>query len=176
MEHLLLPEEIIPSDAACEATTEAPRTARRQRGFTLLEMVAVVAIIGLLMTLVGTQIIGQIDSTNVKLSKAKITQVGQALEMYRLDNGRYPTTEQGLDALINKPTSNPEPRRYMRGGYLKGRENISDAWGIQFQYASPGTHNTRDFDLWSLGADANPGGEETDADFGNWDEDSVSGG
>lgn len=150
--------------------------ARRQDGFTLLEMVAVVAIIGLLMTLVGTQIAEQLDRTRVQTSKAKITQVGQALEMYRLDNGRYPTTEQGLHALLSKPTTNPEPRRYLPGGYLRSRDNIADSWGNVLQYVTPGAHNTRGFDVWSLGGDGVAGGEESRADFGNWDEDVVTGG
>jgi general secretion pathway protein G len=148
---------------------------RRVRGFTLLEMVAVVAIIGLLMTLVGTQIAEQLDRTRVQTSKAKISQVGQALEMYRLDSGRYPTTEQGLQALLTKPTTNPEPRRYLPGGYLKSRNNIEDSWGNRLQYASPGTQNTRSFDIWSLGGDGIPGGEESRGDFGNWDEAEVTG-
>jgi general secretion pathway protein G len=148
---------------------------RRKRGFTLLEMVAVVAIIGILMTLVGTQIAAQLDRTYVQASKAKISQVSQALEMYRLDNGRYPTTEQGLQALVSKPTTNPEPRRYLPGGYVKGRQFLMDAWGLDFHYASPGTHNTRGFDVWSLGSDGNAGGADSSSDFGNWDDQQVAG-
>jgi len=155
-----------------ELVTQATR---RKRGFTLLEMVAVVAIIGILMTLVGTQIAAQMDRTYVQASKAKISQVSQALEMYRLDNGRYPTTEQGLDALVTKPTANPEPRRYLPGGYVKGRDYLMDAWGTAFQYTSPGTHNTRGFDVWSLGADGVAGGTDSDSDFGNWDSQQVAG-
>ena len=142
----------------------------RKKGFTLLEMVAVVAIIGVLMTLVGTQIAAQLDKANVQATKAKISSVSQALELYRIDNGRYPTTEQGLQALITKPTTNPEPKRYMAGGYIKSRANLMDAWDNDLQYASPGQHNPRGFDLWSLGSDQEPGGAESGADFGNWDE------
>lgn len=148
--------------------TPATRPRRTTRGFTLLEMMAVVMIIGLLMTLIGTQVAERIDGARVTTTQAKIKQLEQALEMYKLDNARYPTTEQGLAALVEKPTSGPEPRRWQPGGYVK-RDMLLDSWQQEFEYASPGTNNTRSFDLWSLGADATPGGEENDRDLGNWD-------
>jgi general secretion pathway protein G len=87
-----------------------------------------------------------------------------------MDNGRFPTTEQGLRALIEPPTIGPEPRNYRPGGYLQGGELPRDAWGNDFHYEFPGTNNTEGFDIWSLGADGQPGGTETDADIGNWTE------
>ena len=138
-----------------------------QRGFTLLEMMAVVLIIGLLMTLVGTQVAQRIDGARVTTTQAKLKQLEQALEMYRLDNTRYPSTEQGLVALVEKPSGDPEPKRWQPGGYAR-RDMLMDAWDEEFQYASPGTNNTRSFDLWSFGADATPGGEGNDSDIANW--------
>jgi len=131
-------------------------------------MMAVVMIIGLLMGLIGTQVAAQIDKARVQTTKAKIVQLSQSIEMYKLDNGRYPSTDQGLRALIEKPTGDPEPKRWQPGGYVK-REMLLDSWDEQFQYTSPGNNNTRGFDLWSLGSDGQPGGEETDSDLGNWD-------
>jgi general secretion pathway protein G len=139
----------------------------RRRGFTLLEMMAVVLIIGLLMTLVGTQVAQRIDSARVTTTAAKLKQLEQALEMYRLDNTRYPSTEQGLFALVEKPSGDPEPKRWSPGGYAR-RDMLLDAWQEEFQYASPGSNNTRSFDLWSFGADANAGGEGNDSDIANW--------
>ena len=143
------------------------RTHRTQRGFTLLEMMAVVLIIGLLMTLVGTQVAQRIDSARVTTTAAKLKQLEQALEMYRLDNIRYPSTEQGLQALIEKPNGDPEPKRWQAGGYAR-RDMLLDSWQEEFQYASPGTNNARSFDLWSFGADATAGGEGNDSDIANW--------
>jgi general secretion pathway protein G len=144
-----------------------PERRRRRSGFTLLEMMAVVMIIGLLMTLIGTQVAERIDVARVTTTHAKIRQLEAALEMYRMDNVRYPSTEQGLMALVEKPSGTPEPKRWQAGGYVR-RDMIQDSWQEDLQYARPGTNNARSFDLWSLGADAVPGGEGTDADIGNW--------
>lgn len=143
------------------------RTHRTQRGFTLLEMMAVVLIIGLLMTLVGTQVAQRIDSARVTTTAAKLRQLEQALEMYRLDNIRYPSTEQGLHALVEKPSGDPAPKRWQPGGYVR-RDMLVDAWQEEFQYTSPGANNARSFDLWSFGADATAGGDNNDADISNW--------
>ena len=143
------------------------RTHRTQRGFTLLEMMAVVLIIGLLMTLVGTQVAQRIDSARVTTTAAKLKQLEQALEMYRLDNIRYPSTEQGLHALVEKPSGDPAPKRWQPGGYAR-RDMLVDSWQEAFQYTSPGTNNARSFDLWSFGADATAGGDNNDADISNW--------
>jgi len=146
----------------------------RRGGFTLLEMMAVVMIIGLLMTLIGTQVAERINLARVTVTQAKIKQLEAALEMYRMDNARYPSTEQGLMALVEKPSGTPEPKRWQVGGYVKP-DMIRDSWQEELQYAQPGTNNPTSFDLWSLGADSAPGGEGSDADVGNWAEE-VAGG
>ena len=145
------------------------RTTRRSAGFSLLEIMAVVVIMGLLMSIIGVSISGQIDKARLATAKAQIAQLESALELYRMDNGRYPTTVQGLQALISKPGDAPEPRNYPRGGYLTKKDALLDPWSEPFQYASPGTHNSYGFDLWTLGADQAAGGEEGDSDIGNWD-------
>ena len=155
-----------------ETSHQAPSAARRRRGFTLIEIMAVVLIIGLLTTIVGAVVFSQVDSARVTTASTQIKQIEAALDFYRLDNGRYPTTDQGLQALVERPTIAPEPRNYRTDGYLSGGNVPFDPWGIDYQYESPGTHNTRGFDLWSLGGDSAPGGEDTDADIGNWSESS----
>lgn len=140
----------------------------RDGGFTLIEIMAVVLIIGLLGGIVGVVIFGQVDQARVTTASTQIKQVESALEFYRLDNGRYPTTEQGLRALVEKPTSAPEPRNWRPEGYLQGGQVPVDPWGTQYQYQQPGVQNPLAFDLWSLGADGTPGGEGVDADVGNW--------
>lgn len=140
-----------------------------EAGFTLIEIMAVVLIMGMLMTLVGLAVFQQVDKARATTARAKIAQLESALEFYRMDNSHYPTTEQGLVALIVKPESQPAPRNYPAGGYLKRRDALDDPWGAPYQYQSPGQHNAHSFDLWSLGADQSEGGEEVDADVGNWD-------
>ena len=138
-------------------------------GFTLIEIMAVVLIMGMLMTLVGVAVFQQVDKARITTARAKIAQLESALEFYRMDNARYPTTDQGLQSLIRKPESQPSPRNYPPGGYLKRRDALEDPWGQGFRYESPGQHNPHSFDLWSLGADGAEGGEAGDADVGNWD-------
>lgn len=129
---------------------------------------AVVIIIGLLGGIVGVVVVGQLDKARVTTARTQIKQLESALEFYRIDNGRYPTSEQGLQALVEKPTSAPEPRHWRREGYLKGGAVPLDPWGEAYQYTEPGSHNPYSFDLWSLGADSAPGGSDTSADIGNW--------
>jgi general secretion pathway protein G len=109
------------------------------------------------------------DSARIKTTEAQIDQLEGALEFYRMDNANYPTTEQGLEALVREPTSPPEPRRYQEGGYLQRSALPLDPWGEPYQYRAPGEHNPRGFDLWSYGSDRAPGGEGDAADLGNWD-------
>jgi len=142
----------------------------RLEGFTLIEIMAVVLIIGLLSTIVGAAIFRQIDRAKVTAAKAQLTSLEGVLELYRMDNGRFPTTEQGLSALVQVPTSEPVPRNYPQGGYLKDRRLPSDPWDEPYHYEMPGTNNPHAFDLWSFGADNAPGGEGVDADIGNWAE------
>jgi general secretion pathway protein G len=145
---------------------QTPR--RRRAGFTLIEIMAVVLIIGLLSTIVGVAIFGQVDRARVTTTRTQIKQIESALEFYRLDNGRYPTTDQGLQALVERPTSAPEPRRWRPEGYLQGGVVPLDPWGEPYQYLQPGQNNPYTFDIWSLGADSALGGEGVDAEIGNW--------
>jgi len=144
---------------------------KRTTGFTLIEIMAVVIIIGLLTTIVGAAIFSQVDKGRMTTAKAQINSLEGVLELYRMDNGRFPTTEQGLEALVIAPSGEPAPRSYPPGGYLKGGRVPVDPWSNPYQYESPGQHNSYSFDIWSLGADGSPGGEGPDADVGNWEGD-----
>ena len=149
--------------------------ARRESAFTLIEIMAVVLIIGLLSSIVGFAIFQQVDKGRVTAAAAQIRNLEGVLELSRTDNSTFPTTEQGLDALVAKPSSAPEPRSYPAGGYLKGGRVPQDPWGEPYQYESPGQHNPHSFDLWTFGADRAPGGEGVNADVGNWSEGEASG-
>lgn len=142
------------------ASISAPRLLS-SKGFTLLELLVVVAIIGLLAGYVGPKYFGQLGKAEVKAARAQISALEKALDHYRLDTGHYPTTEQGLVALVKK--SGTEPK--WAGPYLQ-REVPLDPWGKAFIYKSPGQHG--DFDLSSLGRDGKPGGNGEDADITNW--------
>ena len=144
-------------------------TARRlQRGFTLIEIMVVVIKQGVLGALVLPNVMSRPDHAKLTAARTDIQSISTALEIYRLDNGRYPTTAQGLEALLKRPTVAPLPRQWNNQGYLKSA--ASDPWGFPYQYANPGTRSGRGFDLFSLGADSQPGGEDADADIGNWAE------
>lgn len=144
---------------------------RARGGFTLIEIMAVVLIIGLLSTIVGVAIFSQVDKGRVTAARAQISNLEGVLELYRMDNGRFPTTEQGLRALVRRPTSPPEPRSYPEGGYVQGGRIPLDPWGSPYQYESPGQQNPHSYDLWSWGGDGEPGGEGVEADIGNWYDD-----
>jgi general secretion pathway protein G len=136
-----------------------PRSTARDAGFTLIEILVVVFIIGLLATIVGVNVIGQTDKARVTKAMADLKEIEQGLHLYKLDNGFYPTTEQGLAALLTKPSSGPQPRKYNPEGYLTKRPE--DPWGNLYVYLSDG--NT--FILRSLGADGEQGGEGKNADI-----------
>jgi general secretion pathway protein G len=140
----------------------------RREGFTLIEIMAVVLIIGLLTTLVGIAIIPQIDKGRVTTARTQMKNLEAALESYRMDTSQFPSSEQGLDALINPP---PDARNAQPGGYLRERRIPIDPWGNPYQYESPGQHNQNSFDLWSWGSDGTPGGDGTKSDIGNWVDD-----
>jgi general secretion pathway protein G len=152
----------------------APGAWEKEAGFTLIEIMAVVIIIGLLTTIVGAAIFQQVDKGRVTTTRAQINSLEGVLELYRMDNGRFPTTEQGLEALVTAPTSEPAPRNYPAGGYLKGGRVPTDPWNAPYLYEAPGQHNPHSFDLWSEGADNAPGGDGVDGDIGNWSEDTET--
>jgi general secretion pathway protein G len=140
------------------------RTCREQCGFTLLEVMVVVVILGILAALVVPKIISRPDEARVIAAKQDIASVMQALKLYRLDNQRYPTTEQGLQALVAQPTTAPLPLNWKAGGYVERLPK--DPWGNAYQYLNPGIHG--EIDIFSFGADGAPGGEGNDADIGSW--------
>lgn len=138
----------------------------RRAGFTLVEILVVIIVIAMLATLVAPSVFQHVDSAKASTAKAQIEMLSAALDAYRLDNDRYPTTEQGLAALRQAPTTPPVPRRW-RGPYLR-RELPADPWGQPYVFRSPGTVNPESFDLLTLGRDGREGGEGEDADVTSW--------
>jgi general secretion pathway protein G len=140
---------------------------RRNRGFTLLEIIVVVAIIAILAAYIAPKVAGRVDDARISKAKSDIRVLESSLELYKLDNFLYPSTEQGLEALVNKP-SGEGTKNWREGGYIKKLNK--DPWGNQYQYSYPGSNG--EFDVFSLGADAAAGGEGEAADIGNWNLDS----
>jgi general secretion pathway protein G len=133
-------------------------------GFTLIEIMVVVVILAILAALIVPKIMGRPDEARVVAARQDISTILQALRLYRLDNLRYPTTEQGLAALVTPPTIAPAPPNWKAGGYL---ERIpKDPWGNPYRYLNPGIHG--EIDVFSFGADGVAGGQGTDADIGSW--------
>ena len=137
----------------------------KQQGFTLIEIIVVVVIIGILATFVAPKFMGKTDTARITKAKSDILSLESALDLYKLDNYAYPNTDQGLDALINRPTSDPVPTNWQEGGYIKKLQK--DPWQRDYLYLSPGEHG--EIDIYSLGADGIEGGEGPNADIGNWD-------
>lgn len=134
----------------------------RQRGFTLLELLVVLVILGLLASLVGPQVLKHLGTSKTKTAALQIEELSAALDLYRLEVGRYPTTNEGLDALIEKPSSAPN----WNGPYLKKKVVRKDPWGFDYVYNYPGQHG--EFDLYSLGADNKDGGDGENQDVNSW--------
>ena len=137
---------------------------RMHSGFTLIEVMVVVVILGILAAVVVPKIMGRPDDARIVKAKSDLRALEAALKLYKLDNYSYPTTEQGIEALVQKPSLPPEPRQWKAGGYLDRLPK--DPWGGEYLYLSPGLHG--EIDLWSNGADGQPDGEGVNADIGNW--------
>lgn len=137
----------------------------KQQGFTLIEIIVVVVIIGILATFVAPKFMGKTDTARITKAKSDILSLESALDLYKLDNFTYPTTDQGLEALITMPSSDPAPTNWQQGGYIKKLQK--DPWQRDYLYLSPGEHG--EIDIYSLGADGVEGGEGSNADIGNWD-------
>ncbi len=135
----------------------------RTAGFTLVELLVVLAILGLLAGLVGPQVMKFLGSSKTKTAKLQVDSLSGTLDMYRLETGRYPTNEQGLQALVE----NPGDVSNWNGPYLKKDQVPNDPWGFEYQYRFPGEHGS--FDIWSLGADNREGGEGENADVHSWE-------
>jgi general secretion pathway protein G len=142
----------------------SPEFRRGQAAFTLIEVMVVVIILGILAAVVVPNVIGESDKAKVSAAKQDIATLTQALKLYRLDNGAYPSTDQGLQALVTKPTTNPVPANWKVGGYISRLP--LDPWKSPYQYLNPGVKG--EIDVFSLGGDQVPGGDGFNADIGNW--------
>jgi general secretion pathway protein G len=136
-------------------------------GFTLIEIMVVIIIMGILASVVAVNVIGRVEEARRTKATMQIGNFGSALALYKLDNGSYPSTEQGLNAIIEAPTVGTLPRKWREGGYLEKKKIPLDPWKNEYVYISPGLHG--DYDLSSYGNDNAPGGEKDDADVNSWD-------
>jgi len=136
-------------------------------GFTLIEIMVVIVILAMLAALVGPKLMGRTDDAKIQTTRTQIGNLETALKFYKLDNGAYPSTEQGLNALVAKPTVGVIPKNYKEGGYLEKKQVPKDGWGNDYLYVSPGEHG--DYDLFSYGADGAKGGEGKNSDLTSWD-------
>ena len=150
----------------------SPGPSARVRGFTLIEIMVVVIIIGLLAAVIVPSVVGKVGEARVAKARQDIQAMGTALTMYRLDNFKYPSSDQGLKALVQQP-ADPTIRNWRKGGYIQDG-SLKDPWGNDYQYVYPGTHG-REYDLYSFGADGQEGGEGEDGDVGNWNMDAKPG-
>ena len=147
-----------------------PRIFRRilnPKGFTMIELMVVIVILGILAAIIAPRLVGRTDEARITKARVDITNLETALKLYKLDNGVYPTTEQGLQALVEAPETGTAPRNWREGGYLEKYRVPKDPWGNEFVYLSPGVNG--DFDLSSYGADGLAGGEGINADINNWE-------
>ena len=137
------------------------------RGFTLIELMVVIVILGILAGLIIPRIMGRPEEARRMKARVQMESIETALKLYKLDNGAYPSTEQGLQALVEAPAAGELPKAWRKGGYLEKGRMPKDPWGNEYVYLSPGLHD--DFDLVSYGADGQPGGEEQNQDVNSWD-------
>lgn len=140
---------------------------RNEAGFTLLEILGVLTLLAAIITLVAPNVIKQTQKGQIKAAQAQVNSLKAVLNSYYLDNSAYPSTEQGLKALYEKPTVPPIPENW-NGPYLEENKLPKDPWGRELKYVCPGTHNPDKFDIFTLGSDNAEGGEGSNADFGNW--------
>ena len=144
-----------------------PSIVRSRGGFTLIEILVVVTVLAVLAALVGPSVFRHLGTAKDAAARSQMEMLGAALDAYRLDNGRYPTTAQGLESLRTAPTAEPLPRNW-QGPYLRKAVPL-DPWGNPYSYTSPGEHNPEGYDLHTYGADGEPGGEGEDADIKAWE-------
>jgi general secretion pathway protein G len=143
---------------------------RNRKGFTLIELLVVIVILSILATFVGIRIMGKPEEARRTQAKIQIQSLENALGMYKMDNGEYPTTEQGLKALVEAPATGTIPKGWRAGGYLEKSQVPKDPWKNDYVYLFPGVRNPNGFDLFSNGPSGQPGGEGDNAQIGNWDD------
>ncbi len=148
-------------------------SSQKHAGFSLIELLVVLVILGLLVSVVAPNVLDQADKARVQKVQADFKAIETALKIYRLDNYLYPTSEQGLEALVDKTAIDPIPQNFKKNGYLD--DLPLDPWGRAYLYLSPAEYGDGEFDLYSLGADGLAGGEDQSADIGNWKEEGEGG-
>ncbi len=146
------------------SSATGPVTGTNDKGFTLIELMVVIVILSILAVYMAPRLVGRDDQARQLRAKVDIEALETALKLYRLDTGRYPTTQQGMEALVEQPEG---VSNWREGGYLEKKRLLKDPWGNEYVYLSPGTHG--DFDIISYGADGQPGGEGVDADIKSWE-------
>jgi general secretion pathway protein G len=155
----------IPAVSQSTGAVSLKNISLHQKGFTLIEIMVVVVILAILASVIAPRIMDNPDKARVSKAKHDINALESALDVYRLDNFVYPTTDQGLESLVTQPTITPEPPNWKQGGYIKRLQK--DPWGNEYLYLNPGQNG--EIDIYSLGADGAPGGDGINADIGNWD-------
>lgn len=146
-----------------------PRTLSGNRGFSLIELMVVVIILGILAMYIGPKLMGRTEQAKAVQARVQMEGLETALKLYKLDTGTYPTTEQGLQALVERPETGNVSQNWRKGGYLEKGKVPKDPWGNEFVYLSPGIQG--DYDIISYGADGVPGGEDENKDINNWETD-----